>query len=44
LYIANFDEVLEFSEMLDYIETNEVPNKLFYYDTDHQFGKVVEML
>ena len=44
LHIANFDEVLEFSEMLDYIETNEVPNKLFYYDTDHQFGKVIEML
>ena len=30
--------------MFDYIETNKVPNKLFYYDTDHQFGKVVEML
>ena len=43
-YIANFDEVLEFSEMFDYIEINKVPNKLFYYDTDHQFGKVVEIL
>jgi hypothetical protein len=30
--------------MFDYIETNKVSNKLFYYDTDHQFGKVVEML
>ena len=29
LHIANFDEVLEFSEMFDYIETNKVPNKLF---------------
>ena len=43
LHLANSDELLSFSEMLAYLE-NKVPHQLYYYDTDHRFGTVVEML
>lgn len=44
LHLANSDELLSFNEMLEYLEEDKVPNKQFYYDTDHRFGTVVEML
>ena len=44
LHLANSDELLSFTEMLDYLEENKVPNKQFYYNTDHRFGTVDEML
>ena len=44
LHLANSDELLNFNEMLEYLKEDKVPNKQFYYDTDHRFGTVVEML
>jgi uncharacterized protein len=43
-HLANSDELLSFEEMLEYLKENKIPNKQFYYDTDHRFGTVVEML
>jgi hypothetical protein len=44
LHLANYDELLGFDEMLEYLKENQVPNKQFYYDTVHRFEKVDEML
>ena len=44
LHLANSDECLDFSELLTYLDANKVPNKTFYYDTNHRFEKVLEML
>ena len=44
IHIANFDEVLTFDDMFDYIKENNVPNKVHYYNTNHRFEKVVELL
>ncbi len=44
LHLANYDELLGFDEMLEYLKENKVPNKQFYYDTVHRFEKVDEML
>ena len=43
-HLANYDELLGFDEMLEYLKENKVPNKQFYYDTVHRFEKVDEML
>jgi acyl-CoA synthetase (AMP-forming)/AMP-acid ligase II len=44
LHIANFDEVLTFDTMFDYLKENNVPNKLYYYNTNHRFETVNELL
>jgi hypothetical protein len=44
LHLANSDELLSFEEMLEYLKVNNIPNKQFYYDTDHRFETVIEML
>ena len=44
LHLANSDECLDFSDLLAYLNENKVPNKTFYYDTNHRFEKVIEML
>lgn len=44
LHLANSDECLDFSELLAYLDENKVPNTAFYYDTNHRFEKVIEML
>ena len=44
LHIANFDEVLTFDAMFAYLKENNVPNKVYYYDTNHRFETVHELL
>ncbi len=44
LHLANSDECLDFSELLAYLDENKVSNKTLYYDTNHRFEKVIEML
>jgi predicted esterase YcpF (UPF0227 family) len=44
LHLANADELLSFEEMLDYIKENNVPNKCYYYNTNHRFETVNELL
>lgn len=44
LHLSNSDELLDFTEMkTDFAESN-IPHKIFYYDTNHRFEKVEEML
>lgn len=44
IHIANFDEVLTFDNMYDYLKDNNVPNKPYYYNTNHRFEVVNELL
>ena len=44
IHIANFDEVLTFDDMFDYLKENNVPNKPYYYNTNHRFEVVNELL
>jgi predicted esterase YcpF (UPF0227 family) len=44
LHLANSDELLSFDDLASYMKENKVKNKLYYYDTDHRFGTVVELL
>jgi predicted esterase YcpF (UPF0227 family) len=44
LHLASSDEFLDFSELLAYHDEFKVPNKTFYYETNHRFEKVIEML
>lgn len=44
LHLANSDECLDFSELLAYLDDNKIPNKTLYYNTNHRFEKVLEML
>jgi predicted esterase YcpF (UPF0227 family) len=44
LHIANFDEVLTFDTMFDYLKENNVPNKPYYYNTNHRFEVVNDLL
>jgi predicted esterase YcpF (UPF0227 family) len=44
LHLANSDELLSFDDMLKFLKENKVTNKLFYYDTDHRFSSVLELL
>lgn len=44
LHLAEADELLSFEEMLDYMKENNVPNKCYYYNTNHRFETVNEFL
>lgn len=44
MHIANFDEVLTFDDMFDYLKENNVPNKPYYYNTNHRFEVVNDLL
>lgn len=44
LHLANADELLSFDDMLIYLNENNVPNKLYYYNTNHRFETVNELL
>ena len=44
LHLANTDELLSFDDMLSYLKENNVPNKLYYYNTNHRFETVNELL
>lgn len=44
LHLAEQDELLSFTDMLAYVNENEVPHGLYYYNTDHRFGSVEELL
>ena len=44
LHLANADEQLSFEEMLYYMKENNVPIKTYYYNTNHRFETVNELL
>ena len=44
LHLATADELLSFDDMISYINDNKVPNKLYFYDTNHRFETVNELL
>jgi predicted esterase YcpF (UPF0227 family) len=44
LHLANFDEVLTFDDMLVYLKENNVPNNPYYYNTNHRFETINELL
>ena len=44
LHLAKEDELLNFDEMLNYLQELNVSNKLYYYNTNHRFETVQEML
>jgi predicted esterase YcpF (UPF0227 family) len=44
LHLANADELLSFDDMLRYLNENNVPIKLYYYNTNHRFETVNELL
>jgi len=44
LHLATADDLLSFDDMMSYLNDNKVPNKLYYYDTNHRFETVNELL
>lgn len=44
LHLANADELLSFDDMFSYLKDNNVPNKLYNYNTNHRFESVIELL
>ena len=44
LHLANSDEMLNFDDMLQYLKENNVSKKLYYYNTNHRFETVIELL
>lgn len=44
LHLANADELLTFDTMLEYLDENKVPHEVFYYNTNHRFETVKELL
>ncbi|GAA4059531.1 YqiA/YcfP family alpha/beta fold hydrolase [Flavobacterium chungnamense] len=44
LHLATADELLSFDDMISYINDNKIPNKLNFYDTNHRFETINELL
>lgn len=44
LHLAKLDELLNFDEMLNYLKENNVPKKLYFYNTNHRFERLHELL
>ena len=44
LHLATAYELLSFDDMISYLNDNKVPNKLYYYDTNHRFETINELL
>jgi predicted esterase YcpF (UPF0227 family) len=44
LHLAENDELLDFSGLLSYLQKEQVPHKIFHYNTNHRFEKMEELL
>jgi len=44
IHLAKEDELLNFDELRAYMEENEVNPDLYFYETDHRFGNIKEVL
>jgi uncharacterized protein len=44
LHLAKHDELLDFSGLLSYFQKEQVPHKIYQYDTNHRFEKMREFL
>jgi uncharacterized protein len=44
LHLAENDELLDFSGLLSYLQREQVPHKIYHYDTNHRFESMKEML
>lgn len=44
LHLANNDELLDFSGLLSYLQKEQVPHKIYHYDTNHRFEKMEELI
>ena len=44
IHLATEDELLNFDELRAYMEENEVNPDLYFYETDHRFGNIKEVL
>lgn len=44
LHLAKNDELLDFGGLLRYLNENQVAHEVFYYDTNHRFEKMEDML
>jgi uncharacterized protein len=44
LHLAENDELLDFSGLLSYLQKEQVPHKIYHYDTNHRFEKMEEFL
>ena len=44
IHLATEDELLNFDELRAYMEENEVNSDLYFYETDHRFGNIKEVL
>jgi len=44
IHLATEDELLNFDEFRAYMEENEVNPDLYFYETDHRFGNIKEVM
>ena len=44
IHLATEDELLNFDELRLYMEENEVNPDLYFYETDHRFGNIKEVM
>jgi predicted esterase YcpF (UPF0227 family) len=44
IHLATKDELLNFDELRSYMEENEVNPDLYFYETDHRFGNIKEVM
>lgn len=44
LHLAKNDELLDFSQLFDYLNQYQVPYELYYYDTNHRFERMEDVL
>ena len=44
IHLATEDELLNFDELRSYMEENEVNPDLYFYETDHRFGNINEVM
>ena len=44
IHLATKDELLNFDELRLYMEENEVNPDLYFYETDHRFGNIKEVM
>jgi len=44
IHLATEDELLNFDELRSYMEENEVNPDLYFYETDHRFGNIKEVM
>ena len=44
IHLATEDELINFDELRSYMEENEVNPDLYFYETDHRFGNIKEVM